>query len=178
MTRPATGNWTCRSAHKRERRREDERSQRTAVCGDGDSSLHEQRTSLVGGAGYPDACSCWGKFETLDEVRDIYAEWAEENFDRENGPSEGYETEEERDKAREAEVARARETLSLEWHDDLKWVKTRKMAERRDGEVEVVEVLGPPPPLAVSGSIWYTMWRQGENGSCRDTNRTNRRKQL
>ena len=88
------------------------------------------------GAGWPDACTLWGEFATLDEVRDAYAAWADENFNRECGPCEEYDDDDARDKACAEEIARARETLSIEWHDDLKWVLTRKM--RGDEFVEVV----------------------------------------
>lgn len=93
------------------------------------------------GAGYPDACHHWGTFDNIDDVRVRYGELAAENFDREGGPCEEYADDQEREKARDAEIARAQETLSLEWQNDLKWVMTRKMRELENGEREFMEVI-------------------------------------
>lgn len=92
------------------------------------------------GHGYPDACQMWGAFDTLEEVREKYAELAAENFDREGGEGENYD-DDERDKALADAVARARDSLSIEWQGDLKWVLTREVRELDNGDIEFVGIV-------------------------------------
>ena len=80
----------------------------------------------------------WGEFDTLDEVRERYRELAYENYNRECGPCEYAD-----DPEAECEkyVADRVESLNIEWHDDLKWVRVREMVEDDDGNRELVKVL-------------------------------------
>ena len=81
---------------------------------------------------------CWGSYDTLDEVRERFRELADENYNRECGPCESADDP-------EAEcakyVADCVASLCIEWHDDLKWVRCRKMLADCDGSRTFVEVL-------------------------------------
>lgn len=105
-------------------------------------------------------CTQWDSWLTsMDEVRARFRELAEDEFRREEG---GYDRawddtingfdDQDSDEARSHAAAAAdealkkfcdlaAESLSIEWHDDLKWVRCRKMIEHDDGRREFVEVI-------------------------------------
>ena len=81
---------------------------------------------------------CWGAFDTLDEVREKFRELAFDNYNRENGPCERADDPE---AGCEKYIAECVESLNIEWHDDLKWIRCRKMMEDENGDRTFVEVL-------------------------------------
>lgn len=80
----------------------------------------------------------WGDYDTLDEVRERFRELADENFNRECGPCESADDPE---AECAAYIKACTESLCIEWHNDLKWVRCRKMAEDESGNRTLVEVL-------------------------------------
>ena len=86
----------------------------------------------------PMANMLWGVYDTIEEVRERFRELAEENYWRENGPSESAEDP-------EADCAKyvqdCVESFNIEWDGDLKWVRCREMTEDDDGNETFVREL-------------------------------------
>lgn len=80
----------------------------------------------------------WGRYDTLDEVRERFRELADENYNRECGPCESADDPEAEGKKYAESCVDA---LCIEWHDDLKWVRVREMQEDDDGNLTFVQVL-------------------------------------
>ena len=80
----------------------------------------------------------WGSYGSLDEVRERFRELAEENYNRECGPCESADDPE---SGCEKYVAECVDALSIEWHDDLKWVRVREMREDDAGNMTFVRIL-------------------------------------
>ena len=109
--------------------------------------------------GYTSGCTRWGsasQFDSLAEVDARFAELAEENFRREGGEHDrvfdancaDYDDDAARSKAFAAAdaackeyVARCVEGHSIEWQDDLKWVRVRKVEIDGNEDIEFAGAL-------------------------------------
>ena len=97
---------------------------------------------------------CWGNCCSIDEVKEKLHELADENFRREGGeydriwdecaearPEEADEGFSEPEIACEKYCKKCADSFGFEWHDDLKWIRVRKMLEDGNGDRTFVEVL-------------------------------------
>jgi hypothetical protein len=106
------------------------------------------------GRGYPDACQCWGSFDSIDDVKARLRELADENFRRDEGeydriwgecaaarPEEADQGFSEPEIACDKYCQECADAFGFEWNDDLKYVRVRKVRNLRNGDVDFVEVL-------------------------------------